>query len=107
MKPLPKTPEFLAIAKRVVWFKPPEATLDDPVLFLCHLMTYTLPEDLITVSKVVRKAQFREALERAPPGVFDPRSWAYWNLRLGRVPIPPMPERSIPGVARGRHQHRH
>ena len=30
--------------------------------------------------------KLREALDKAPPGVIDPRSWAYWNLRLGRYP---------------------
>ena len=28
----------------------------------------------------------REALDHAPPGVIDAHSWAYWNLKLGRVP---------------------
>jgi hypothetical protein len=28
-----------------------------------------------------------------PPGIIDPRSWAYWNLKLGRDPTPPMPAR--------------
>jgi hypothetical protein len=37
----------------------------------------------------------REALDHAPPGIFDGRSWAYWNLKLGRYPTPPMPERRI------------
>ena len=36
------------------------------------------------------------AIEHAPPGIFDPRSWTYWNLKLGRWPAPPMPVRAIP-----------
>ena len=96
MGPLPHTPELLEVAKRVVWFKPPEQTLDDPVHFLCHLMTYTLPEDMIAVSKVVSPDEFRYALEHAPPGIFDPRSWAYWHIKLGRDPVPPLPVRTIP-----------
>lgn len=27
-----------------------------------------------------------EALDRAPLGITDPRSWSYWNVRLGRYP---------------------
>jgi hypothetical protein len=95
MTPLPFTPELLAIAKRVVWYKSPEETLADPVLFLCHLMTYTLPEDAVIVGRHVDTAQFRRALELAPSGLFDPRSWAYWNIKCGRDPVPPMPERSF------------
>ena len=37
--------------------------------------------------------EFREVLEHAPPGVFDARSWAYWNLKCQRVPAPPLPRR--------------
>lgn len=36
-----------------------------------------------------------EALERAPPGIIDPRSWAYWHSKMGRYPAPPMPTRSF------------
>jgi hypothetical protein len=43
------------------------------------------------------EADFREALDKAPPGIIDPRSWAYWNLVIaGRYPPPPMPVRVIP-----------
>lgn len=34
-----------------------------------------------------------ETLDHAPAGVFDPRSWAYWNLKCGRVPAPALPVR--------------
>lgn len=99
MNPLSNTPELAAIAKRVVWYKSPEETLADPVLFLCSLMTHTLPDDVVTVAKYATPQQFRHALEHAPAGLFDPRSWAYWNIKLGREPVPPMPERTIPNAA--------
>jgi len=98
MKQLPHTPELLNVARRVVWFKEPEETLADPIHFMAHLMTYGTVEDLAAVRGVIGQQEFREALERAPPGVFDPRSWAYWNLMCGRQPAPPLPERRIPGV---------
>jgi hypothetical protein len=31
-------------------------------------------------------AVLREALDQAPPGIIDPRSWSYWNVRVGRYP---------------------
>jgi len=37
----------------------------------------------------------RRALDAAPPGIIDPRSWAFWNLRVGRDPPPPMPRRKL------------
>jgi hypothetical protein len=93
MNPLPSTPTLLKVARRVVWFKDPAATLADPVLFLAHVMTYGTVEDLAAVLDVTGLAPFRQALDNAPPGIFDPRSWAYWHLRFGRSPPPLMPRR--------------
>lgn len=93
MKPLPMTPDLLHVARRVVWFKEPEEALAEPVHFLAHLMTYGTVEDLKAVQGVAGLEEFREVLERAPAGVFDARSWAYWNLKCGRIPVPPLPAR--------------
>lgn len=84
---------LLAVAARVVWFQPPETTLADPVLFLCHVMTYGTLEDVVAVRRSFDEAAFRHALGRAPAGVFDPRSWTYWHVVLGYADIPPLPER--------------
>jgi len=80
----------------VVWFKDPDQALDSPIHFLAQVMTYGAPEDLKALKGVVDKDDFREVLEHAPPGVFDRRSWAYWNLVCGRAPAQPLPERSFP-----------
>ena len=90
---LAETPELLAVAERVVWFKPPREALADPVHFLAHVMTYGTVEDLRALQGVVGPKEFREALDHAPAGVFDERSWAYWNLKYGRSPAPPLPIR--------------
>jgi hypothetical protein len=68
MKPLPETPELLVVAERVV---------------------------LRALDGVIGPGDFREALDHAPPGVFDARSWAYWNLKYGRAPVPPLPVRGV------------
>ena len=93
MKPLPPTPALLAVAQRVVWFKEPADALADPVHFLAHVMTYGTVEDLRALQGIVGPGEFQEVLDQAPPGVFDARSWAYWNLKCGRVPVPPLPVR--------------
>jgi hypothetical protein len=93
MKVLPHSPEVLAVARRVIWFKEPAAALDDPVHFLAHVMTLGTLEDLAALRDVVGKDQFCEVLDHAPPGVFDARSWAYWHLVCGRYPPPPLPKR--------------
>jgi hypothetical protein len=34
-------------------------------------------------------------LDHPPPGVFDQRSWAYWNLKFQRWPAPPLPQPTL------------
>lgn len=95
MKPLPSNPDLLKVAPRIIWFEPAEAALADPVRFLAYLMAYGTIEEIKVVKRYVSLNDFREALEHAPPGIMDERSWAYWNTRLGRYPVPPMPRRSF------------
>ena len=96
MKPLPLKPDLLAVAPRVLWFEPAERALADPVRFLTYVMTYATPAEIDVVRRYVELDDFREALEHAPPGIMDERSWAYWNVMTGRYPVPPMPRRLIP-----------
>jgi hypothetical protein len=93
MRPIPQTPELLALARRIVWFEPPEDALADPVRFLAYLMTYGTTEDVAEARQHFTDADFKEAIENAPPGIMDARSWAYWNLMAGYYPPPPMPRR--------------
>jgi hypothetical protein len=44
---------------------------------------------------IVTDDDLREALDKAPPGIIDPRSWAYWNAIMGRYPTPPLPTRNF------------
>ena len=94
MKALPRTPELLRVARRVVWFEEPEQVLADPRQFLAHVMMYGTVEDLAALSGTVGLADYCEVLEDAPPGIFDARSWAYWHLVCGCGPAPPLPVRA-------------
>ena len=96
MNPLPQTPELLDVARQIIWFEPPEQVLADPVRFLAYLMTFGTADEIEMVRNHVELDDFREVLEQAPPGIIDPRSWAYWNIVTGRYPVPPMPKRVIP-----------
>jgi hypothetical protein len=84
VKPLPCTPDLLAVARRVIWFEPPEKALADPIRFLGYLMTYGTVADVAVARRYVDLDDFRTALEHAPPGIIDERSWAYWNAMIGR-----------------------
>ena len=96
MKPLPHNADLLGLAPRIIWFESPERALANPVRFLTYVMTYGTLEELAVVRRYATMADFREALEGAPPGIMDERSWAYWNVMTGRYPVPPMPRRIIP-----------
>jgi hypothetical protein len=96
MTPLPLTPQIEGIARRVVWLEPPAQSLTDLARFMAYAMTYGDDADMRELRKHLSDDDLREALDRAPAGIFDPRSWAYWNLKLGRYPAPPMPERKLP-----------
>ncbi len=96
MKPLPHSRDMLTVASRVVWFESPEKALANPIRFLAYLMAYGTLEEIAVVQRYLDLDDFREALEHAPPGIIDERSWAYWNVMIGRYPTPPMPRRVIP-----------
>ena len=100
MTTLPPTPDLQAVARRVVWFKDVETALADPVRFAAYAMTYGTHEDMQTLRAYLSDDDLREALANAPPGIFDGRSWAYWHLKLGQYPPPPMSARTFDGGER-------
>jgi len=61
-----------------------------------YTMTFGTFADVAIIRQFLTEAEVIEALDNAPAGIFGPRSWAYWNLKLGRYPTPPMPERVLP-----------
>jgi hypothetical protein len=96
MKPLAPTPLLTALARRIVWFKEPPETLADPIHFLAYAMKLGTADDLGKLAQAgIGLADFSEVLDRAPAGIFDARSWTYWNLRCGRRAVPPLPTRNL------------
>jgi len=92
------TDELLAVAKRIVWFGTAEEALELPTRFLTYAMAYASGEDIEIVRKYFSDEGFKATLDNPAPGIFDRRSWAKWNQRFGRIPVPPLPKRRIPGV---------
>ncbi|GJL49504.1 hypothetical protein [Nitrospira sp. M1] len=93
MKALSLTDELVKVAERVIWFEKPEEALTDPIRFVTYAMTYGTHEDMKVIKQYLSDDDLREVLAKAPPGIFDPRSWAYWHLKLGQYPPPPQPIR--------------
>lgn len=95
MRPFPHTPRFLRAAKRIVWFKAPEEALDNPVELLAFAMKHATDRDMALLLDHVGEAGLREAIDNAPAGIIDARSWSYWNAKIGRIPAPPPPRRKL------------
>ena len=95
MNTVPLTPEIAEVSRRVIWFEEPEQAIADTVRFVAYVMTYGCHEDMAVIRQHLSDEDLREALSQAPPGIFDGRSWAYWNLKLDRYPTPPLPQRNL------------
>ena len=88
--------DLLSVAKQVVWFKQPEDAIKDVKLFLAHVMTYGTLTDIATTLRYFSEDDFKSVILDPPPGVFDRRSWTYWNVRYNREPVPDLPKRKLP-----------
>jgi hypothetical protein len=95
MKAVPLTPDTEALARRLVWFEEPAEALSDPVRFVAYALARATHEDMKILRDFLTDDDLREALDHAPPGIIDPRSWAYWNSKLGRYPAPLLPRRRL------------
>jgi hypothetical protein len=88
--------DLSVLARKYVWWEQPAEALSHRSLFLCQLMQLGAWDDVQAVRAELGDDAFREALERAPPGILDAKSWNYWNRFYKRVPVPPAPKRPLP-----------
>jgi hypothetical protein len=86
-----------ALAARLVWWQPPAEALRDRNRLLAQVMVYGTPEDLAVARRHFPESAFRAVLAQPPPGVFDPRSWAYWHVVFGLGPHREPPRRGLSG----------
>lgn len=85
-----------SMARKYVWWQPPERTLTDRPLFLAQMMNLGTADDLRWLLSLVSDSELREVLRDPPVGIFNPRSWSFWHLRLGLTPTPELPVRRLP-----------
>jgi hypothetical protein len=95
MNSLPLTPDIAEMAARVIWFEDAATAISNPIRFVAYAMTYGTHEDMEIIRRYLTDPDLLEVLSKAPAGIFDRRSWAYWNVRLGRYSTPPMPQRIV------------
>jgi hypothetical protein len=88
--------ELKKVATRCVPLQEPKITLSDTNFFLAHVFAHGELEDINIINRHFNKEALVNALQNAPPGIIDARSWAYWNLILRDLsPPPPMPTRTF------------
>lgn len=102
MKAFPQTPAFLRAARRIHWFKAPEEALASPIELMAYAMRASTDEDMALLLEHIGPDGLAEAIDKAPAGIINGRSWAYWNAKIGRYPTPRMPVRSYGGNGTGR-----
>lgn len=84
------------IARKYVWWQPPQRTLADRRLFLAQVMTFGTVTDIRWLLSRISTSELRRVLRDPPVGIFNGRSWNFWHLRLGLTPIPALPARRLP-----------
>jgi hypothetical protein len=92
--------ELYAVAKRVIWFESGEDALRYPKRFLAYLMTFGTLEEILTTKRYFSDQTFEEVLLDPPSGIFDERSWSYWNAVYKHNPPLPLPRRKIPSQSK-------
>jgi hypothetical protein len=90
------SPRLRAVATKLFWWKTADEALAEPLRFACQVMTFGTWDDALLARAELGDDLFRSALRKAPPGVFDVRSWNYWHLVFGMTPVPALPERRFP-----------
>jgi hypothetical protein len=87
MNALPNTPETLALSKRLIWFEAPAQALLDPVRLLAYAFQFGRAAEIAVLNRHYSTADLQLALQSAPPGIIDARSYAYWCLMLDLPPL--------------------
>jgi hypothetical protein len=82
------------IARRLIWWSPPEVALKNKTRFIAQVMIYGDLEDTKTLWKKFNRQELLSVLKNPPPGVFTPHAWHYWHLMLDQK-TPPLPTRNL------------
>ena len=85
-----------SMARKYVWWQPPERALADRSLFLAQMMNLGTTDDVRWLLARVSTSELRDVLCDPPIGIFNRRSWNFWHLRLGLTPPPELPARRLP-----------
>ena len=93
----PEQQELLEGLTHYIWWQPGEESLRWPERLIAQVMDIGDWDDECALEDAFAAAVLRRILEHSEAGWFRPKSWSFWNYRLGVVPLeaeaPPMPTR--------------
>lgn len=94
----PDRDRLVALAKRYVWWLPAERTVDtDLPRLVSQVMVMGTWNDAHELLQILGPDPFVAVLRSPPLGVFSPRAWNFWHLRLGLGKPPALPAgRALP-----------
>ncbi len=86
------------LARKYIWWKTPDEAVGMPDRVIAQVMNIGDYSDVQLLADQVGDDVLRGVIAHAQAGQFGPRSWAYWNYRLGLASVdqvPPMPLRKF------------
>ncbi|MES1180999.1 MAG: hypothetical protein ABUL66_03960 [Verrucomicrobiota bacterium] len=79
--------QLKSIAAKLIWWQPPEISLQDVRRLVAQVMNLGSWEDVKFAQKQFGVAAFRDALEHSQPGWFEQDSWVIWHNAF-ELPVP-------------------
>jgi hypothetical protein len=88
------------MAARLIWWEPAEQALRRPERVIAQVMEIGDCDTVLQLRRSLGDARLAQVLQQAEAGWFSPRSWSYWQRKLGVTPagpVPPLPLRRFMG----------
>ena len=95
MTKLKPTPQLDQLAKKYVWWKPPDWAYQHADVLLANIMNLGDWDDIQCLRQQVGDDALKDLIKHPPVGYFNYRSWDYWHAKFDISPIPPLPKRKL------------
>ena len=80
--------------ERLIWWDTARKVSTERLI--AQVMVFGTWEDILEAIRRFGFDAFARVLDNPPIGLFDAKSWCYWHKRLGRIPVPPLPQQPAP-----------
>lgn len=94
------------LAAQLIWWQPADVSLRNPDRVIAQVLDLGTFEAGQRLREVLGDRRLAQVLQRAEAGWFSPRSWNYWQQKLGLArsgAVPPLPRRHFGDRDGGEH----